>query len=80
LVDSIGRAAERLQLFVDIRRESAALLELTAYTTTLAMNYLTRRSFVPRPRRSAGRAPRAVSTRKGEETHGETADRDRAPA
>jgi len=80
LVDSIARAAERLQLYVDVRRESAALLELTAYTTTLAMNYLTRRSFVPRPRRPAGRMPRAVSTGKGEETHGETTDRDRAPA
>jgi len=80
LVDSIAQAAERLQLYVDVRRESAALLELTAYTTTLAMNYLTRRSFVPRPRRPAGRTPRAVATRKGEVTHGDTADRDRAPA
>jgi hypothetical protein len=80
LVDSIARAAERLQLYVDTRRECAVLLELTAYTTTLAMNYLTRRSFVPRPRRPAGRTARAASTRKGEETHGETADRDRAPA
>lgn len=80
LVDSIAQAAERLQLYVDIRRESAALLELTAYTTTLAMNYLTRRSFVPRPRRPAGHRPRAVSLRKVEETHGEIADRDRTPA
>jgi hypothetical protein len=80
LVDSIARAAERLQLYVDTRRECAVLLELTAYTTTLAMNYLTRRSFVPRPRRPASRAPRAVPMRKGEETHGQTTDRDRAPA
>ena len=78
LVDSIARTAERLQLYVDIRRESAALLELTAYTTTLAMNYLTRRSFVPRPRRPAGRAPRTAAPVEG--THGETPDRDRAPA
>jgi hypothetical protein len=80
LVDSIARAAERLQLYVDTRRECAVLLELTAYTTTLAMNYLTRRSFVPRPRRPAIRAPGAAPTRRGEENHGQTADRDRAPA
>ncbi len=80
LVDSIARAAERLQLHVDVRRESAALLELTAYTTTLAMNYLTRRSFVPRPRRPTRRVQPAEPRRKCEETHGETADRDRAPA
>ncbi len=80
LVDSIQQAAERLELHVDVRREATALLELTAYTTTLAMNYLTRRSFVPRPRCPSRRAKRAESLRKGEETHGEIADRDRAPA
>jgi hypothetical protein len=80
LVDSIARAAERLQLYVDVRRESMVLLELTAYTTTLAMNYLTRSSFVPRPRRPAGQVPRAVSPRKGEDIHGDTAHRDRPPA
>jgi len=80
LVDGIARAAERLQLYVDVRRESVVLLELTAYTTTLAMNYLTRRSFVPRPRRPAGQAPRAASPRKAEEIHGDTAHRDRPPA
>jgi hypothetical protein len=80
LVDSVARAAERLQLYVEIRRECAVLLELTAYTTTLAMNYLTRRSFVPRPRRPVAKAVRAVPARTHEETHGQTSDRDRAPA
>jgi Putative zinc-binding metallo-peptidase len=80
LVDSIEQAAERLQLYVDTRRECAVLLELTAYTTTLAMNYLIRGSFVPRPRRPARRVQPAEPMRKGEETHGQTADRDRAPA
>jgi hypothetical protein len=79
LVDSIERAAERLHLYVDLRRECAVLLELTAYTTTLAMSYLTQKSFIPRPRRSLPRKPRAGSIRKNEETHGETANRDRTP-
>jgi hypothetical protein len=80
LVDSIEQAAERLRLYVDMRRESATLRELTAYTTTLAMNYLTRRSFVPRPRRRGPEAQRTQPAQRGEETHGQTPDRDRAPA
>jgi len=80
LVDSVEQAAERLQLYVDTRRECSVLLELTAYATTLTMNYLTRGSFVPRPRRPARQARPAEPMRKNEETHGQTADRDRAPA
>jgi len=54
LVDSIAEVAERLQLQVDTRAEARTLLELTVYTTTLSMNYLTRGTFVPKVR-AAGR-------------------------
>ena len=47
LVDSIGETAERLGLWVETRLEPAVLVELTTYATTLAMNHLTRGSFVP---------------------------------
>ncbi len=58
LVENIERAAERLLLFVDISTESAALVELTTYATTLSMNFLTRGSFVPRIRPAKGVSPR----------------------
>lgn len=51
LVDRIRDAAERLRLGVDARGERAALVELTAYATTLAMNHLTSRSFSPSKKR-----------------------------
>jgi len=57
LVDRIRDAAERLGLAVDRRAERSALVELTAYATTLAMNHLTRRSFAPS--RKARRRPSA---------------------
>jgi hypothetical protein len=60
LVERIRDATERLKLLVDARGERAALVELTAYATTLAMNHLTRRSFAPSKksrRRPARRTP-----------------------
>jgi hypothetical protein len=45
LVERIVRACRDLQLFADVDREGDYLVELTAYGTTLAMNYLTRRRF-----------------------------------
>ena len=46
LVDRILRSCRELELYVETARESATLVELTAYGTTLAMNYLTRGKFV----------------------------------
>ncbi len=77
LVDSIEQAAERMQLHVEIRRECTVLLELTAYTTTLTMNYLTRGSFVPRARTPMRRPPKPSPRPAGEESHGDAANRDR---
>jgi len=45
LVERIVRASRDQQLFAEIGREADYLVELTAYGTTLAMNYLTRRRF-----------------------------------
>jgi len=45
-VENIVRHAKILDLWVERRREAATLIELTAYGTTLAMNYLTRGKFV----------------------------------
>jgi hypothetical protein len=46
LIERIVRTCREQELYVDIAREAAALVELTAYGTTLAMNYLTRGRFV----------------------------------
>ncbi len=46
LVDRILRSCRELDLYVETAREAATLVELTAYGTTLAMNYLTRGKFV----------------------------------
>jgi len=62
LVDSIEQAAERLQLYIESVVEPETLVELTTYSTTLSMNYLTRGSFVPRARQ-----PLPVSRRPGRE-------------
>ena len=74
LVDGIVGTAERLRLHVDPRTEARTLVEVTAYATTLTMNFLTRGSFVPRSRRSPGpgsaRAPRGAD--------GTTTDHDRS--
>ncbi len=45
LIEEIVRAAREFRLFADTAREADYLVELTAYGTTLAMNYLTRRRF-----------------------------------
>ena len=45
LIEQIVRAAREFRLFADTAREADYLVELTAYGTTLAMNYLTRRRF-----------------------------------
>jgi hypothetical protein len=45
LVEQILRTSRDLQLFAETGREADYLVELTAYGTTLAMNYLTRRRF-----------------------------------
>ena len=46
LIERIVRTCRELELHVDTGREAAALVELTVYGTTLAMNYLTRGRFV----------------------------------
>jgi hypothetical protein len=46
LVDRIVRTCRELDLHVEIGRENEHLVELTAYATVLAMNYLTRGRFV----------------------------------
>jgi hypothetical protein len=74
LVDSIVATAERLGLRMDPRAEARTLVELTAYATTLTMNFLTRGSFVPRTRR---RPPGPGAPRTSRTAHGPTADRDR---
>src|SRR5574341_1303894 len=77
LVESIQEAAERLQLYVDTRRELTTLVELAAYATALSMSFLTRGSFVPRPRRVPSSTRRAAAGKPIEVADGETADRDR---
>jgi hypothetical protein len=46
LIESIQGKVAELDLRVEISRETDQLTELTAYATTLAMNYLTRGKFV----------------------------------
>ncbi len=46
LIERIVRTCRELELYVDTAREPATLVELTAYGTTLAMNYITRGRFV----------------------------------
>jgi len=46
LIERIVRTCRDQQLHVETGREPATLVELTAYGTTLAMNYLTRGRFV----------------------------------
>jgi hypothetical protein len=58
LVDAIEDTALRLDLRVGTRAEAATLVQLTAYATTLSMNYLTLGSFVPRQRESLSAARR----------------------
>ena len=46
LVERIIRTCRDLQLFAEVGREPEYLVELTAYATTLSMNYLARGRFV----------------------------------
>jgi putative zinc-binding metallo-peptidase len=46
LVETIEKRVQELDLRVDTRRESEYLAEVTAYATTMAMNYLTRGKFI----------------------------------
>jgi hypothetical protein len=46
LIESIERRLSELKLAAEKTRESTHLVELTAYATTLAMNYLTRGRFI----------------------------------
>ncbi len=48
LVETIGRRARELELSVERRRETQTLIEVVAFATTLAMNYLTRGRFAER--------------------------------
>jgi hypothetical protein len=57
LLDEIEKGAERLDLYVETRREPATLVELTTYATTLSMNHLARGTFVPKSRQPAGGGP-----------------------
>jgi hypothetical protein len=45
LIERIARLCKEQQLFAKTGREAADLVELAAYGTTLAMNYLTRGRF-----------------------------------
>jgi hypothetical protein len=63
LVDRMVEAADRLRLAVPAGAEAATLVELTAYATTLTMNFLTLGSFVPRARRPRARANRRSDAR-----------------
>jgi hypothetical protein len=45
LIERMARTCRELDLRVEPERETAALVELTAYGTTLAMNFLTRGKF-----------------------------------
>ncbi|MBI2468934.1 MAG: putative zinc-binding metallopeptidase [Candidatus Rokubacteria bacterium] len=65
LIDGIEETAQRLDLCVDTRAEEVTLVELTAYATTLAMNYVTLGSFVPRREPPLGRARRRLPRRPG---------------
>ncbi|HEU5320045.1 MAG TPA: hypothetical protein VFX28_04535, partial [Methylomirabilota bacterium] len=81
LIDAMADTAERLKLQVHAATEATTLVELTAYATTLTMNYLTRGRFVPRgryPLPSVRRA-RALAARAGV-TDGQAPDRHRARA
>jgi hypothetical protein len=48
LMEAIGRRARELELSVERKREAQTLVEVVAFATTLAMNYLTRGGFTER--------------------------------
>ena len=64
LAGRLEEAAARADLAVAPPSEAATLVEITTYATTLAMNYLTHGSFLPRARRrrpGGGRRPTGAS-------------------
>jgi len=48
LIETLGRRTRELELFVPRTREAQTLVEVVAFATTLAMNYLTRGGFTER--------------------------------
>src|SRR4051812_1848731 len=48
LVEIVGKRARELELSVERKRETQVLIEVVAFATTLAMNYLTRGRFAER--------------------------------
>ena len=48
LVETMGKRAKELELCVERKREQQTLVEVVAFATTLAMNYLTRGKFTER--------------------------------
>ena len=65
LIESIEETAARLKLYVRASDEPRTLVELTAYATTLAMNFLARGRFTPLGRRPRLRRPPAVAEKRG---------------
>ena len=72
LVEAICKNCERLKLWGEIGREPAYLVELTAFGTTLAMNFLTRGTFTGDSRR--GKGARADGKGQRVEGRGQRAD------
>ena len=65
LVEAICKNCERLKLWGEIGREPLYLVELTAFGTTLAMNYLTRGTFTgDRKRKVEKKVDRKVESKK----------------
>jgi hypothetical protein len=62
LVEKMEETATRLELGVLAGREDATLVELTAYATTLTMNFLTYGRFIPRAREAV--RPRRLRARR----------------
>ena len=48
LMETIGRKVRELELSVERKRELQTLVEVVAFATTLAMNYVTRGGFTER--------------------------------
>jgi hypothetical protein len=63
LVEVICRNCERLKLWGEVGREPAYLIELTAFGTTLAMNFLQRGNFTGDTRRRKTKDQRATPER-----------------
>jgi Putative zinc-binding metallo-peptidase len=64
LVEAICKNCERLKLWGEVGEEPVYLVELTAFGTTLAMNFLTRGTFTGDKRRVAKVEPRKAESKK----------------